>query len=378
MRIGVLTYHWVYNFGANLQALATCRFLTHAGHEVWILNYRPQELVDLYASRVLPAQAEVHEHFCDTYLPQSPVCRSEDELVQFCNAAKLDVVLTGSDAVFRLSPKLNREDTRFPNPFWLEWVSKRLRPAPLAASLAASAMGTNYYSFPFSLRQKIGAAIRNLRKVSVRDRWTQLMVMGVTWGLCRPPLCPDPIVILEDVFQIPETYAAEPSAKRRQYILLSMYEGMLTPDWIAEFVSAAHNEGLEVYGFPLPDSPTSLPVDRELHLPLSPFEWYSWISNAAGFVGARFHALLCSMMGAVPFLAFDTYQSGSLRLSSKSYDLCSRAHMRSACLDWKQRRELSPQTALTLLRASNTDPATKYVERAKQDFSRVATSLLAP
>lgn len=376
MRIGVLTYHWVYNFGANLQALATCRFFADAGHEVWILNYRPPELVSLYASRVPPAQAEAHERFCGTYLPQSPVCRSEDELVQFCNATKLDVILTGSDAVFRLSPRLNREDTRFPNPFWLEWVSKRLQPPPMAASLAASAMGTNYYSVPFSVRQKIGAAIRSLTRVSVRDLWTQLMVLGVTWGRCRPSLCPDPIVVLEDVFQIPDTYAAEPTAKRRQYILLSVYERMLSADWIAEFVAAAHGQGLQVYNLPLPDSPASLPVDRELQLPLSPLEWYCWISCAAGFVGARFHSLVCSMIGAVPFLTFDTYQTGRLRLSSKSYDLCSRAGVPSACLDWKQKLELSPKKALALLCASDTDRVSRYVEKAKQDFSSVAISLL--
>jgi len=376
MRIGILTYHWVYNFGANLQALATCRYFADAGHEVSILNYRPPELVDAYASRVPPAQAEAHETFCDTYLPESPVCRSEDDLVEFCNAAKLDAILTGSDAVFRLSAKLDREDTRFPNPFWLGWVSKNLQPTPITASLAASAMGTNYYSLPFSARRRIGAAIRNLTRVSVRDLWTQLMVLGMTWGRCWPSLCPDPIVVLEDVFKIPDTYTAEPSARRRQYVLLSAYEGMFSADWLAEFVAAAHSQGLQVYSLPLPDSPASLAVDRELRLPLSPLEWYCWITSAAAFVGVRFHALVCSMIGAVPFLAFDTYQTGRLRLSSKSYDLCSRAGVRSACLDWRQKRELGPKKALALLLASETDRASRYVKKAKQDYSRIAIGLL--
>jgi hypothetical protein len=63
-------------------------------------------------------------------------------------------------------------------------------------------------------------------------------------------------------------------------------------------------------------------------------------------------------------------------MSSKSYDLCSRAGVPSACLDWKQKLELSPKKALALLCASDTDRVSRYVEKAKQDFSSVAISLL--
>ena len=41
MKIGILTFHEVFNPGAFLQALATQRLVESLGHEAWIVNYTP-------------------------------------------------------------------------------------------------------------------------------------------------------------------------------------------------------------------------------------------------------------------------------------------------------------------------------------------------
>lgn len=41
MKIGILTFHAVPNFGAALQAFALQSFLQSEGHEPFIIDYRP-------------------------------------------------------------------------------------------------------------------------------------------------------------------------------------------------------------------------------------------------------------------------------------------------------------------------------------------------
>ena len=44
MKIGILTYHACYNYGANLQAFALQQTLLHLGHDCEIIDYRNKDL----------------------------------------------------------------------------------------------------------------------------------------------------------------------------------------------------------------------------------------------------------------------------------------------------------------------------------------------
>lgn len=48
MKIGILTFHCAHNYGAVLQCYATQEFLRSKGHEVEIINYRPEYLLSPY------------------------------------------------------------------------------------------------------------------------------------------------------------------------------------------------------------------------------------------------------------------------------------------------------------------------------------------
>lgn len=48
MRIGIITFHNVINYGAALQALATQTVLTNIGHEASIINYTPDHICCIY------------------------------------------------------------------------------------------------------------------------------------------------------------------------------------------------------------------------------------------------------------------------------------------------------------------------------------------
>jgi hypothetical protein len=351
------------------------------GHEVWILNYRPQAKEDGYRQRVASIQADAHERFCNDYLRQSPLCRSEEQLVEFCTGTPFDAIWVGSDAMFRLrNPRSHKRriypNPDFPNPYWLQWAKAGLDPAPLTGSLAASAMGTNYLTFPTSVRRGISQAVRDMNYVTVRDRWTQLMLFLVSRGRCRPMLCPDPVFVLNEVFHLPEESSQQPAIERGQHILLSVGERMLSDAWLQEFVQLAHQEGLQVVSLPFPEQEVAIPVDQVISLPLAPLSWYALIQRAAGFIGVRMHPIICSMVNGVPFISLDGYQRRWLRASSKTYDLCTRAGMQTFCLSRQRSSTLGPQEAFEMLHSESQRRSKKYVTEAKREFSRTVDRLL--
>lgn len=54
MRIRTLTCHDVYNYGASLQAYALMKWLQNQGHDVQIIDYKPEYMCDDYSFWILP------------------------------------------------------------------------------------------------------------------------------------------------------------------------------------------------------------------------------------------------------------------------------------------------------------------------------------
>lgn len=48
MKIGILTFHCAINYGAVLQAYGLQEYLKSLGHEVYIIDYRPDYLITPY------------------------------------------------------------------------------------------------------------------------------------------------------------------------------------------------------------------------------------------------------------------------------------------------------------------------------------------
>ena len=56
MKIKTITCHDVYNYGASLQAYALAKYLMSIGHEVEIINYKPNYLSNTYAIWAKPSE----------------------------------------------------------------------------------------------------------------------------------------------------------------------------------------------------------------------------------------------------------------------------------------------------------------------------------
>ena len=145
MRIGILTYHCVTNFGAQLQTLSTIGYLKKKGFEPIVLNWFPLDLEDFYRRECPEVQFEEQFSFAQNGMPVSKLCRTLTELCSEIDRLELDAIFIGSDALFDYVPVKARRYFKYtrlkyiyrnitsnhdlPNPFWGSFndlVSKKI------------------------------------------------------------------------------------------------------------------------------------------------------------------------------------------------------------------------------------------------------------
>lgn len=157
MKIKTITCHKVYNVGASLQAYALARYLSELGHEVEIIDYRPEYLSSYYRLDVvnnprfdrpivrqlyllakLPERLKARrsqrkknfDEFERKYFPLTKKCyRSNEELKKEPPFA--DVYFAGSDQIWNTLFQNGRDPA-----FYLEFAPKGSIRASYAASFA--------------------------------------------------------------------------------------------------------------------------------------------------------------------------------------------------------------------------------------------------
>lgn len=387
MKIALLTHHWVPNFGANLQAISTVSYLTKLGHEVTVLNYVPENLEKRYNEICsVPEQVHMHRQFCEDFMNQSPVLRTADELADYCRTTGFDLIVCGSDAILRLNAKVNTHEGAFPNPYWLTWATDDDAISAKTSFLSASCTGSMYLGFPKDLKKAIYAALEKVDFISVRDGWTRFMINHVAKGKLDVFLSRDPVSVLNEAVSIPEQFGTEAKVRSGKYILLHVHPKRINQAWIDGLVKAAHAKGLEVYGFPFPEF--NMPytgLDFNVELPLHPFDWYLWLKNAAGFIGERFHPMVCSLINEVPFIAVDHYRKRGIKgkfewinipSTSKVFTVCRDAQLKANCLHFPKLPKSSPADLLETLLAFDKVRARQYNLDASNRYKQAIDNIL--
>lgn len=181
MKICTLTCHDVYNQGASLQAYALQHYLETQGHEVRIIDYKPDYLSghysltsvcnsiydrpflkQLYLLAKLPgrlkglARKRVFDEFTFTYLHLTRRYPSYEALK--ANPPEAELYIAGSDQIWNTLFR-NGKDAAF----YLDFGEKDTRRISYAASFATQQIEPGYESF-------VAAELQNLDAVSIREK----------------------------------------------------------------------------------------------------------------------------------------------------------------------------------------------------------------
>lgn len=349
MNVGILTYHFVSNFGANLQTLSTYKHIENAGHTPIIINWVPEDLEKYYLDNVSEQQNDAHRVFAQTYYKNiTKVCRTTQEIAREIDSFEIDLVIIGSDAVFTYIPRLSRFhlcrrgivyvkpciDSDFPNPFWGDFVSYVNRPIKVAV-MSASAQNTEYKKIiGRSLKKKFAKAIGVFNYLSVRDVWTQNMLSYLTSGEIEPIITPDPVFAFQyNVSPNRSEYVKRNLNIEEPYAIISLTGKYVNDKWLCELEELFANHGITLIGLPQTNKSFSSVLKNNLSFPISPLDWYNIIRESVGYVGELMHPVLVSLHNSVPVYVFDKYgfkKNGKFdEKSSKTYQILKRFELES-------------------------------------------------
>jgi hypothetical protein len=406
MKIGILTYHAVYNFGANLQALSTFNFLKNNGHDPIIIDFFPELLEDAFERTVPANQGNAHKAFLKKYFILTKKCRNAREVATEIATNKIEAVIIGSDAVVQHYPFLSRiricpsrkkilsfkiepvhYETNFPNPFWGEFIDYLDRNINVVM-MSVSCQDTDFKLITGRARQSINEMISKIKYISVRDNRTQEFFKHISNGSCVPKVTPDPVFAFNDnVFNfLGEKEILEKYNLPEKYILLSFNSSKtVSKSWLSAFETNAKLNGYNCVAFAMPGG---IKFDNnfkhKVDIPLDPIDWYSIIKFSSAYIGEKMHPVIVSLHNIVPFFSFDHY--GIIRFNffldqkaSKIYQLLDKTKFTSYRISTKRPLNYNPPTPDSVLEkiySFDYDYCKKFAEKMKIEYSDMMNSMI--
>lgn len=402
MKIGILAYNSACNFGATLQLLSTFRYLKNNGYDPIVINWVPEDLQKFYADRTVEVQFQMQQRLRQSIWKETALCRSSYEVAQIITKEAIDAVIIGSDAVAqhhtireRISFPTRRvfsiskvtSDRLFPNSFWGDFEKYLPTPIPLAF-LSASSQDSVYKFYSNSLKKNMAEALTHFTYISVRDVWTRDLISYVTNGRITPLVTPDPVFAFNynaaDMIPPKEDILRKFGLPDKYFVLSFEPKRGIKQEWIDEFISLSHNNGIECIGLPFSIRDTIGAFPHRIAFPLTPLEWYSLIKYSQGYIGNNMHPIVVSLHNANPFYSFDNYGMSSFRgrkTSDKSskikhiLELSGFGDYRVSCLPNKYEIP-SPQEIFDKISLFDREKASQFVSRYYGLYKETMVSIL--
>lgn len=365
MMIDTITCHDVYNVGASLQAYALQTYLKSLGHDVKIIDYKPDYLsnhyrLDLVSTpkydkpvlkqayllaklpgrlRMLPRK-RAFDRFTAQYLDLTRRYASNEDLKR--DPPEADVYFAGSDQIW---------NPLFPNgkdpAFFLDFVRHGVR-ASYAASFAADA-------FPPELREATARYLARFDHISVREQ-SGLSVLK-TLGVQGAATVLDPVFLIERVKW--EMMAERHQNLKQKYILVYDCERSATIRELAKKIAEKLN--LKIYSiFDLPYAARCFPL-------CGPESFLGLIRGASFVLSNSFHATAFSVIFEKEFAVVERTENINTRMRDLTALLGLSDHMAAQNEDLPLRTDWP---AVNRRLAEEIERSRAYIETVLRDGSR--------
>lgn len=375
MIIGILTFHLPTNFGANLQALASCRFFTMLGHEVQVLNYvRPADQSNPMGT--CDQQFKAHREFTNNRLPVTRQVFSSSELQEVVKEQGFELIIVGADAVWRQPVDDNL--------FFAEWVFKDPELAHIpVVSMSAAHMGEGFKKLSKAQRKAIGDSLRQFRYITVRDEWTRYVLNRDLFD-GQPfveRINPDPVFTLS----LEDEKWVSFGHHENGYVVVTLpknwtlgrKQGIINRVWFERLKRQVHKRGLQIVELPLPEGPSGMPFDFTVPYPIDPAQWFFWLKNAKYFIGMRFHAVVSCFASGTPFYSLDSYELNGVEEKSKIYNLLRGTEFERCRVQTNSVTKIAPRKVFQMLESISPEKVLKFRESKRQLFEQNMKQMLA-
>lgn len=309
MKLGILTFHSAHNYGAVLQAYGLQEYLSRNGHEVYVIDYRPEYISYCYPrdgrafwmsrnpltcakglynyyrhKRIRYARWDNFEAFIKRHLHLYPYYQGMD-------FHEFDAVLIGSDQVWSSVHTGGRFDPVF---FGEGFHCKVISYAPSCTNLSLTESDTNF------LRKHLDA----MTAISVREEKMKDVLQPLTGknisvvvdpSLLAGRSCFEPI--------------AAPAGPRRPYIVI--YEIGYHPEVYRMAKAMAWRIGADIIEL---TNGMRFCHRSSMHEEATPEDFLGYIKNAACVLTTSFHGTAFSLLFHTPFYTVLQHSDADTRM----------------------------------------------------------------
>lgn len=369
-RIGILTYHCIPNFGAQLQALSTIGYLKNHGYDPIILNWYPEDLKEYYLKRAHKEQNTYQFEFSQHNMPVSKLCQTIEDLCSEIERLQIEGGLLGSDALFDYTPECLRynfslrrlkkvpiqitSNHSLPNPFWGSFNDYLKQPLPIVG-FSISSQNMPYFKLNKAEESELKRLLLAFKGITSRDEWTKDLILYIS-GITDIPITPDPVFAFNQNtdYQISKEYICMKYNLPKNYVLISFSYQFLSDDFVNRIIELIKEQiGVECVSFPMPEKLRKFNTKYAINLPLNPVDWYYLIKYSLGYIGERMHPIVVSLHNSVPFFCFDQYGTNKVIIpriwkkfipeSSKIYDILKKANLTSNMCFYSYINNITPE-----------------------------------
>ncbi|MDD3416048.1 MAG: polysaccharide pyruvyl transferase family protein [Lachnospiraceae bacterium] len=324
MKIGLITIHHAYNFGASLQSHATYRTLSKLGHEVEFIDYDNNTFLSerqlflsfnnlgnilrnirtLFQLNQLKTRIHKFETFYNKYLisPSHYINNIDWDTTRY------NVILTGSDQTFNLYLTNNPQEMR---PFFLENISDKKKVT------YASSMGEKFFKLTNSDEQWMKEQFLKFNSLSVREKKSADFIEQLT-GV-RPQVVLDPTLLLSADEWNKEVIKS--NYEKGEYIA---FYTVLSDSWVIKYIEKLSSiTRLRVVALHQ-RTRYELGTKFEYAGDIGPGEFLSIIKNAKYVVTTSFHATCFSIIFKKQFVSLIIGEGNRLKSLLSSVGLADR------------------------------------------------------
>lgn len=326
MKIGILTFYRVANFGANLQAVSTYFYLKKRGYIPIFIFYESEETrYFLQKKKIYDIQKMEHFNFIDNVLSlQTKVCRTTKDINNAIKEYQIDAIIIGSDAVLQHHPFITRikagrrkpfyilpsvPERMYPNPFW----GNGINPKVPTVMMSVSSQNSEYKWFSSNTKNRMAQDLNRMKYISVRDFWTQKMLKVINPLNPLAPITPDPVFSFNK--NVSELIPSEADLHIRyklpqKYVLVCLHDQHLTLNMLKQLKEKFIEKGMECVAFPMPTGINFRhPFNFSVDTPLSPLDWYGLIKYSSAYIGSNMHPIVVCLHNSVPCFSIDAWGS---------------------------------------------------------------------